>query len=72
MARDERLSERTLTHAEVLKSELADLHRKFTASGYQQVEARSSQHDDLVLSVACALWYAARPAQKAAVGRFVI
>jgi hypothetical protein len=37
---------------------LADLRRKFTDSGYQQVEARSGKHDDMVLSVAVALWYA--------------
>jgi hypothetical protein len=61
-----------LTHAEILRSELADLRRKFSDSGYQQVEARSGKHDDMILAVAVALWYAARPQQKAAVGRYLL
>jgi hypothetical protein len=47
-----------LNNAEILKSELLDLRRKFTDSGYAQFEARSGRHDDLVLSVAVALWHA--------------
>jgi hypothetical protein len=62
-----------LNHGEILKAELADLRRKFTDSGYQQVEARSGRHDDMVLSVACALWYAvAVGSRQARVGRWVI
>lgn len=42
----------------VLRSELADFQMTHTATGYQTFNARSGRHDDLVLSVAVALWYA--------------
>lgn len=62
-----------LTNAEILKTELADMRRKFTDSGYQQVEARSGRHDDMVLSVAVALWYASHwDGQAMGMGRFII
>lgn len=48
-----------LPEAQALKGELADFRVAHTASGYQQFGARSGKHDDLVLSVAIALWYAA-------------
>lgn len=62
-----------LTNGEILRSELADLRRKFTDSGYQQVEARSGRHDDMVLSVAVALWYGSHMDNYAiGVGRFYL
>jgi hypothetical protein len=48
-----------LPEADALRSELADFRMSHTASGYQQFGARSGRHDDLVLSVAIALWYSA-------------
>jgi len=51
-----------LTFAPVLTEELGKFRRKHTRSGHEQFEAwRESDHDDLVLSVALALWYAERP-----------
>lgn len=44
-----------------LKGELQNFRVGFTATGHMQFEARSGAHDDLVLAVAIALWYAARP-----------
>lgn len=48
----------SLKEAHVLRGELADFRGNRTETGYQQFGARSGKHDDLVLSVAIALWYA--------------
>lgn len=48
-----------LPEAQALKSELADFRVSHTANGYAQFGARSGRHDDLVLSVGIALWFAA-------------
>lgn len=45
-----------LTEAGTMQEELRDFRRHVTASGRYQYEARSTKHDDLVLSVAIALW----------------
>lgn len=47
-----------LLEADVLKDELANFQRHVTAAGRATFEARSGKHDDLVLSVAIALWWA--------------
>jgi len=43
-----------------LKGELQNFRVNFTAIGNMQFEARSGHHDDLVLAIAIALWYATR------------
>jgi hypothetical protein len=48
----------SLREAEVLKAELGDFRRRTTASGATQFVAREGRHDDLVLAVAIALWFA--------------
>lgn len=47
-----------LAEAHVLKTELADFRANVTASGATTFGARAGRHDDLVLSVAIASWYA--------------
>lgn len=56
-----------------LVSELQDFQRNQTATGYSQFSARVGKHDDMVLSVAVALWFACQQDGKrpAAVGKFV-
>lgn len=48
-----------LPEAEVLKGELADFNVTHTQTGHAQFGARTGRHDDLVLSVSVAFWYAA-------------
>jgi hypothetical protein len=48
----------SLPEAAALKAELADFRVNYTATGYSQFGAREGRHDDLVLSVAIALWHA--------------
>jgi hypothetical protein len=45
-----------LTEAGTMAEELRDFRRHVSASGRFQYEARATKHDDLVLSVAIALW----------------
>jgi hypothetical protein len=52
-----------LTDAHALAEELKDFRRKVSAAGRYSYEARVGKHDDLVLSVAIGVWWAARPAQ---------
>ncbi|MGV3553203.1 hypothetical protein [Rhizobium sp.] len=47
-----------LTDAGALAEELKDFQRKVTASGRNTFGAREGKHDDLILSVAIALWWA--------------
>jgi hypothetical protein len=47
-----------LTEGEALKDELVNFQRHVTAAGRATFEARSGRHDDIVLSIACALWWA--------------
>ena len=44
--------------APVLQQELQDFRVSYTDSGYSKFGARSGKHDDLVLSVAVAIWWA--------------
>jgi len=48
---------RGLEHAATLTKELADYRVRITQSGHDQYDARSGQHDDLVLAVAMAVWF---------------
>ena len=47
-----------LSEREAIKGELANFQRHVTAAGRATFEARSSKHDDIVLSVGLALWWA--------------
>jgi hypothetical protein len=47
-----------LTEGEALKDELANIQRHVSAVGRNIYEARSGRHDDIVMSIACALWWA--------------
>ncbi len=46
-----------LSLAQVLQQELQDFRVSYTDSGYSKFGARSGKHDDLVLSVAVAIWW---------------
>jgi hypothetical protein len=46
------------TDSEALKDELKDFQRKVSAAGRTTWDARVGKHDDLILSVAIALWMA--------------
>jgi hypothetical protein len=50
-----------LAEAEAMKEELLDFRRSVSAAGRFSFEARVGKHDDLVLSVAIALWWMVRP-----------
>ena len=50
-----------LQEAGTMAEELKDFRRKVSAAGRHQYEARVGRHDDLVLSVALAVWWASRP-----------
>lgn len=56
---------RALPAAPALVDELRDYQVMVSESGHDSYNARSGQHDDLVLAVACAVWLAerARPAR---------
>jgi hypothetical protein len=47
-----------LRESEVLRDELQDFRRHVTAAGRATYSARTGKHDDLVLAVAIALWWA--------------
>ena len=47
-----------LTQAHALAEELKDFRRHLTAAGRATYQARTGKHDDLVLAVAIALWWA--------------
>jgi len=47
-----------LSEAEAIKDELANFQRHVSAAGRATFEARSNTHDDIVLSVGLALWWA--------------
>lgn len=51
-----------LTDAGALAEELKDFRRTVSAAGRSSFNAREGKHDDLILSIAIALWWAARPA----------
>jgi hypothetical protein len=55
-----------LSEAGAMAEELKDFRRHVGAAGRYSYEARVGRHDDLVLSVAIALWWAVRPAQPTA------
>ncbi|MBP7865716.1 MAG: hypothetical protein KA419_07170 [Acidobacteria bacterium] len=46
-----------LEHAELLEGELRDFQMRVTATGRETFNAREGANDDLVLSVAMAVWY---------------
>jgi hypothetical protein len=46
----------SLTEAGAMQEELKDFRRKVSAAGRSTFEARVGRHDDLVLSVAIAIW----------------
>ena len=50
-----------LGDADAMKDELRDFRRKLSDAGRATYAARTGQHDDLVLAVAIAAWWAARP-----------
>jgi hypothetical protein len=50
-----------LQEAGAMAEELKDFRRKVSAAGRHQYEARAGRHDDLVLSVSLAVWWASRP-----------
>jgi hypothetical protein len=55
-----------LAESHALKNELIDFRRTVSQAGRATYTARGGQHDDLVLSVACAVWWAKRPPAPAA------
>jgi hypothetical protein len=50
-----------LLEAETMRDELRDFRRHVSSAGRYSYEARTGRHDDLVLSVGIALWWACRP-----------
>ena len=58
-----------LAEAGAMETELKDFRRYVSAAGRNTWEARSGQHDDLVLSVGIAAWFAARPLPEVLFGR---
>ncbi|MEZ2219627.1 hypothetical protein [Rhizobium sp. RCC_161_2] len=50
-----------LTDAGALADELKDFRRTVSTAGRSSFNAREGKHDDLILSIAIALWWAARP-----------
>jgi hypothetical protein len=56
----------TLTEAPALKDELLDFRRKLSDAGRATYAARTGKHDDLVLAVAIACWWAMRPPEPVA------
>jgi hypothetical protein len=60
-----------LTEAGAMRDELLDFRRRLSDAGRASYAARTGAHDDLVLAVAIACWWAARPPPgKAGVGRY--
>jgi hypothetical protein len=53
--------------AETLRNELKDFQSKRTSSGYVSFNARDGAHDDLVLAVSMALWWATQGTQSGSV-----
>ena len=61
---------KNLPEAETLASELSDFRVQFNeGSGYARFGAREGRHDDLVLSLAIGVWYAASPQSVMTTGR---
>jgi hypothetical protein len=58
---EELLFAKALTEAGQLEAELKDFRRFVSAAGRSTWEARSGAHDDLVLAVGIACWWASRP-----------
>jgi hypothetical protein len=52
---------KALAEASQMETELKDFRRYVSAAGRSSWEARSGAHDDLVLAVGIALWWASRP-----------
>jgi hypothetical protein len=52
---------KALSEAQQMETELKDFRRYVSAAGRSSWEARSGQHDDLVLAVGIAAWWASRP-----------
>lgn len=59
---------KALAEAQQMETELKDFRRFVTAAGRSSWEARSGQHDDLVLAVAMACWWASRPPPPSVIG----
>jgi len=60
-----------LSGSAAMKDELQDFRRHVGAAGRATYSARQGKHDDLVLAVAIALWWASRPLdQPMSVGRW--
>ena len=55
---------KTLSEARTLTHELQDFQMRFTAATHVVFNAREGAHDDLVLSVALAAWWAERPRRR--------
>jgi hypothetical protein len=50
-----------LSEADTMRDELQDFRRKLSDAGRASYAARTGRHDDLVLAVAIACWWIARP-----------
>ena len=61
---------KNLTEAAAMEAELKDFRRYVGAAGRSTWEARSGQHDDLVLAVGIAAWWATRPSPEVLFGRW--
>jgi hypothetical protein len=59
-----------LQEAGAMREELKDFRRHIGAAGRYSYEARVGKHDDLVLAVAIAVWWAVRPPPPTAVFGF--
>jgi hypothetical protein len=60
-----------LAEGEAFKAEIADFRRNVSGAGRMQYEARQGKHDDLISSVAIAVWWLSRPKNPpAAFGRY--
>lgn len=47
---------RSLKYADILKKELQDYRVRVSPTGHESFDARSGQHDDILLSLAIAVW----------------
>ena len=59
-----------LTEAGNLKDELKDFRRKLSDAGRSTYAARTGRHDDLILAIAIAAWWAGRPPSGAGMGSY--
>ena len=61
-----------LPNLEKLEAEIQDFRRRITSTGRVTFAARRGKHDDLLIAVALAVWWASRPRFQRRVMRYAI